>query len=198
MSGARRRVGAVVLAAGGSSRFGSPKQLHTVGGQPLVRRAALAALDSGAAPVLVVLGAHADQVTPALDGLEVSIAMNDEWQRGLASSLATGVRALVADPACDGVLVMLADQPLVDAAALSRLLAAFDGGHRLVASAYGGALGVPAVFGREYVDELLTLEGDSGAGPWLRARGDDVTCVPLAAAALDVDTPLDAAALHLS
>ena len=198
MSDARRRVGAIVLAAGGSSRFGSPKQLHSFAGEPLVRRAALAALDAGASPVLVVLGAHADLVAPALDGLEVSIVMNADWAQGLATSLAAGMRALLADPSCDGALVMLTDQPLGDAAALARLLAAFDASHRLVASASGGALGAPAVFGREHADDLLTLEGDAGAGRWLRARGDEVTCVPLAAAALDVDTPLDAAALHVS
>lgn len=187
----------MVLAAGASSRLGHPKQLVLHEGEPLVRRAAAAARDAGADPVVVVLGAHAAHVAPALLGLAaVRTVVNEAWATGMASSLAAGLRAVTADEACDGVLVTLADQPLVDATALRGLLAAFGAEHRVVASAYDGTIGVPAVFGREHVAELLALGGDAGAGAWLRRRRHAVATVPLAAASLDVDTPDDEARLR--
>ena len=189
------KVGAVVLAAGGSSRFGRPKQLLTLDGESLVKHAARAALDVGADPVIVVLGADRELIEPALAGLPVEIVINQEWQRGLASSLTFGIRALLQAADCDGVVVTLADQPLVDAPALQRLISAFDSGHRLVAASYEGTIGVPALFGREYLAELLHLTGDTGAGSWLRIRSSEVTPVPLASGALDIDTPADTESL---
>jgi molybdenum cofactor cytidylyltransferase len=162
--------------------MGSPKQLIVHEGEPLVRRVAVAAVDAGASPVVVVLGANAAMIAPALSGIaSVRTVVNPEWSKGLAS--------------CDGVLVTLADQPLVDAAALRRLLAAFDDKRRIVASAYNNTVGVPAVFAREHVDDLLRLTGDAGAGSWLRSRSNEVTRIPLDVAALDIDTPSDAARL---
>ena len=161
-----------------------------------MRRAAVAALDAGAIRVVVVLGARAGLIAPALAGLEsVTLVVNPDWEEGLASSLVAGLSAFVADDACDGVLVTLADQLLVDAAALRGLVTAFDDERRIVASAYDGTIGVPAVFGREHFDDLMRLAGDHGAGSWLRARQSEVTCVPLYSAALDIDRPSDVARL---
>lgn len=161
-----------------------------------MRRAAVAALDAGAGRVVVVLGAGAGSIGPALAGLEtVTLIVNPDWATGLASSLVAGLSAFLADDSCDGVLVTLADQPLVDAAALRRLIAAFDDERRIVASAYDDTIGVPAVFGREHFDDLARLTGDRGAGSWLRSRRHEVTCVPLHSAGLDIDTPSDLARL---
>jgi molybdenum cofactor cytidylyltransferase len=190
------RIGAIVLAAGGSTRLGFPKQLIVYEGAPLVRRAAMAALQAGASPVVVVLGADAAMVESALSGLDsVTTVLNDKWATGLASSLATGLRAVLEETDCDAVLVTLADQPLVDAAALERLLSAFDAEHRIVAAVYDGTIGVPAVFAREHVAELMRLTGDAGAGQWLRSRSNEVTCVELGIGALDIDTRADVARL---
>jgi molybdenum cofactor cytidylyltransferase len=161
-----------------------------------VRRTAVAALDAGASRVVVVLGANAATIAPALSGLaSVTIAVNPDWERGLASSLAAGLSAFLADDSCDAVLVTLADQPLVDGAALRRLVTAFDDEHRIVASAYDDTIGVPAVFGREHLDDLMCLTGDRGAGSWLRARQNEVTRIPLYSAAFDIDGPSDLARL---
>lgn len=193
---AQRRIAAVVLAAGASTRFGSPKQLADWDGEPLVRRAAQAAIDAGADPVFVVLGADAERVAPALDGMRnVRCLTNPGWKSGLASSLAAGMRAVLGEAVCDATLVSLADQPLVDGAALASLVAEFGNGHRLVASSYSGVIGVPALFGREFFEELITLTGDAGAGGWLRARLQMVTVVSLKNAALDIDTRSDKALL---
>lgn len=189
---ARPPIGSVILAAGESTRFGSTKQLLIHKGEPLVRRAAKAALDAGARPVMVVLGADAPIVAPELSRLRhVRTVINTHWATGLASSLATGLRALMEIAGCDAVLVTLADQPNVDAAALKRLIAAFDSEHRIVASAYSATIGVPAIFGCEHIKDLMRLKGDSGAGQWLRDHPDKVTTVELPEAEVDIDTVED-------
>lgn len=148
--------------------------------------------------MVVVLGANAEMIAPALAGLKsVRTVVNEEWSKGLASSLSTGLSAIQSHPECDAVLVTLADQPHVDATALRRLIAAFGAEHRIVASAYNNTIGVPAVFAREHVDDLMHLTGDAGAGAWLRSRPSEVTSVPLDVAAMDIDTPSDAASTFL-
>ncbi|HEU4748226.1 MAG TPA: nucleotidyltransferase family protein [Gemmatimonadaceae bacterium] len=192
-----RAFGAVVLAAGASTRLGFPKQLVRYEGQPLVRRMAVAAVDAGADPVVVVLGADAEMIAPVLAGLtSVRTVVNREWSSGLASSLAAGLREVFGDNTCEAVLVTLADQPLVDSAALKKLIGAFDRNHRIVASAYANTLGVPAVFGREYMHELVKLTGDAGAGSWLRSRAGEVTPVAFGGGALDIDGSSDIAQLN--
>lgn len=173
-------------------RLGFPKQLIIHEKQPLVRRTAVAALDAGATRVVVVLGANASIIAPALSGLaSVTIAVNPDWEKGLASSLVVGLAAFLADDLCDAVLVTLADQPFVDKTAIRQLITAFDDDHRIVAAAYDDTIGVPTVFGREHLDDLMRLTGDRGAGSWLRARQNEVTRVPLYSAAIDIDRPSD-------
>jgi CTP:molybdopterin cytidylyltransferase MocA len=197
LSEERASVAAVVLAAGASSRLGTQKQLIDFRGEPLVRRAARAAAEAGASPVVVVLGAEAANIAPALAGLEhVSAVVNEQWESGLASSVATGVREVQRlCPRCDAVLITTADQPLVGRVALRALLDACEGDVRLVAAEYSGTIGVPAVIGGEYFDAMLALEGDAGAGQWLRERVLEVRCVPLPEAAVDIDTAEDRAML---
>ena len=178
--------------------MGFPKQLIVHEGEPLVRRIAKAAIEAGANPVVVVLGANAETVATALSGLErVRTVVNQQWNMGLASSLVAGLAVVLEDASCEGVLITLADQPLVDAAALRRLISAFGGERRIVASSYDDTMGVPALFAREYFADLMRLTGDAGAGSWLRSRPSEVTCVPLDVAAVDIDTVSDTAHLHL-
>ena len=186
-------IGTVILAAGASKRFGSPKQLLVYKGQALVRAAAKAAIAAHTSPVIVVLGAHKAQVAAELTRLRgVRTVVNEHWSTGLASSLAVGLRALMEISGCDAVLIMLADQPGVEAAALKKLIGAFDADHRIVAAGYAGTVGVPAIFGCEHIKELMRITGDKGAGQWLRDHPDQVTTVPLPEAELDIDTSLDA------
>jgi molybdenum cofactor cytidylyltransferase len=166
-------------------------------GETLVRRAADAALAAGASPVFVVLGAHARHIASTMENIPGAYTLeNVDWSKGLASSLALGLRAVIDNRASEAALVTLADQAFVDGAALASLIAAFDEQHRLVASSYDGVIGVPALFAREYLEQLTSLTGDSGAGEWLRSRSEMVTTIPLEKAALDIDTPRDASLLQ--
>jgi len=188
----RFSIGALVLAAGGSRRLGFPKQLLTFRGSPLVARAAGAALDAGARPVIVVLGADSDLTVPVLMGIDgITTVINEGWRSGVASSLTAGIAALLEHGELDGFLVTLVDQPKIGAAALQRLIDAFDDGHRIVASSYAETIGVPAIFGKEFADELLKLTGDTGAKQFLLDDPDRVTLVEMPEAEMDIDTVND-------
>ncbi len=179
--GARGAVGAVVLAAGAASRFGGPKQLARYAGEPLVRRAAAAAVSAGAAPVVVVLGAHADAILARVDLHGAEPVVCARWAEGQAASLQTGLAALHGE---QRVLVTLGDQPLVGADVVARMAAEPPGSR----AAYGGAPGHPAVLGPEQLRAAASsLRGDRG----LRAlRWTLVECGHLGDGR-DVDTPDD-------
>jgi|SRR5262245_55970121 len=120
-----QRVAAVVLAAGGSTRMGSPKQLLLLDGESLVRRAAKTALASRCSAVFVVVGAHAAAVARELDGLALTVVENLHWRDAMGSSLSIGIKAIAAaQPNFAAALITLADQPGVTPELLDRLVAA--------------------------------------------------------------------------
>jgi molybdenum cofactor cytidylyltransferase len=186
-------VAAVVLAAGGSIRFGKPKQLAIFQGEPLVRRIVTAAKDAGCAPLVVVVGASAGQITPVLAGLPVSIIEHPNWSNGLGSSIAVGVmHAASITPDLDAAILLACDQPFVNAVMLRQLIQMHRENKKpIVASAYAETLGVPALFDRSCFGDLLQLTGDSGAKGIILARANDVAPFDFPAAAVDVDTAAD-------
>lgn len=189
-------VSAVVLAAGASTRMGRPKLTLPVGGVPMLRRVVAAALASRCREVLVVLGSHADIYRPLLEGMDVRVVENPDPVEGMGSSIRTGVAAL--SPEADGVVILLADQPLVTADVLDRLIAAaVAGGHHIVASSYRGTVGPPAYFHRALFLELLTLEGDRGARSVIERYPREGIALPVdEAVGVDVDALDDLAGLE--
>lgn len=180
----------IVLAAGASTRFGSPKQLVRIGGQPLLHRAVANAVELAGQAVTVVLGAHAAELTPLLRHSVASVIVNREWSEGLGSSIRAAVTRL--PPSCEGALITLADQAAVTVDDLKRLAGTWrrEPG-RIVAARYEGRLGVPAVFPRADFATLAALRGDRGARELLRRSHDRVIGVNLANAGIDIDTPED-------
>ena len=183
-------VAAVVLAAGGSARLGRPKQLVPIEGEPLVRRAARAALDAGCRPVLVVLGSEPEAVRAALADLPVLHATNPLWTEGVGGSIACGVRALAPRrPA--GCIVLPCDQPRLTARLLATLIErARNGDPAAVACRYGGTIGTPVLFTPALFDRLSALTGDSGARRVLRACSP-LEVVDFPGGELDIDTDAD-------
>lgn len=186
-------VGAVILAAGASSRMGSPKQTLQYRGESLLRRAALAALGAGCRPVVVVTGANAELSRRELAGLDVREVLNPLWETGMASSVRAGVEALVvADADADAAVILLCDQPHVTAEVISGLVAARRAtGAPVVASAYGGSFGVPALFGKTLFDELAQREGAAGAKQVIKRYAAEAHFLPFPGGEVDVDTPED-------
>jgi molybdenum cofactor cytidylyltransferase len=218
-------VAVVVLAAGGSSRLGTPKQLVRWRGRTLLRRAAETAVAAAErtvpekpgragtrrahsapdrrpvaprGPVVVVLGAGARTLRAELAGLPVHVAVNRRWREGLASSLRAGVRAARPASGREGpaaILFLTCDQPHVTPSLLRRLVRRFRQGSSLVACAYAGTLGVPALFAAEHFGGLLALTGDQGARRLLARQRGAVAAVPFVRGAVDVDRADDVSRL---
>lgn len=187
------KIGGILLAAGGSTRFGSPKQLGIYQGKSLIRRAAETLVSSGCDLSVVVLGAEIEGSTKELEGLPINICVNENWQSGMSSSIRAGLEyVLNLEPNLDAVLITLCDQPHVTSDSLQLLLAKFQAkSTAVIAAQYGVTIGVPALFSSELFDRLIHLEGDKGARNLIRSQNDLVT-VEIDAAALDIDTPADA------
>ena len=196
-SNSHPRIGAVVLAAGASTRMGTPKQLLVYQGRTLIRRAVETALASVCDPVVVVLGANALLVGRELE-LPVIVTRNREWETGMSSSLRTGLEALrAANSSLDGVVMMLCDQPFVTSELIDRLSECCRRtGKSIVASDYRGTLGVPALFANKFFAELAALTGDQGARQIIQNYPHDTATVSFSDAAIDVDTPHDYRALQ--
>ncbi|HWP81720.1 MAG TPA: nucleotidyltransferase family protein [Bacteroidota bacterium] len=180
----------LILAAGNSSRFGTPKQLLAFNGRSLLRFVTETALSSKADSVTVVVGYEAERMQAELQGLSVTIITNRNWEKGMGSSLFAGIHMIARF--ADAALIMLADQPLISADTLNAIIDPYrTGGRKIVASEYSGTIGVPALFDKQFFPELTNVTGDSGAKLVLQKHRDLVTCIPFPLGAVDVDTPAD-------
>ncbi|WP_254448689.1 nucleotidyltransferase family protein [Spirosoma rhododendri] len=192
--GVQMAIATIILAAGGSTRLGQPKQLILADGETLVRRMAQQALALQAGPVVVVLGASQDRISNELAGLSVTTVVNSAWSEGMASSLRVGLRAIDWETT-DAFLVMLTDQPYVTSTLLQQLIDTRNHtGRGIIASRYAepdGVLGVPALFDTHYRREFLGLTGDTGARKLIQQYASDCTSVPFSLAGIDLDTPAD-------
>ena len=187
------RIGTVILAAGASTRMGTPKQLLQYGGQTLVRRAALAAKEAGCNPVVVVTGPHTEELEKELHGLNLLEAKNPEWESGMGSSIRAGVQAVVkTNDNVTALVVVLCDQPFVTSDVLRGLITAHrKTGREIVASSYGATIGVPALFGKTFFTELVRLESGAGAKQVIQRHLTQVHLLPFPQGEIDLDTPAD-------
>ncbi|MBE9045834.1 nucleotidyltransferase family protein [Pleurocapsales cyanobacterium LEGE 10410] len=187
------KVPLILLAAGESSRMGTPKQLLSYKGRSLIRHAVEEAVTSNCQPIVVVLGANSDRIAVELNNLPVHIAHNTQWQQGMSASITTGIIALKSINAdFDAVIMALADQPLITHQVYNRLIERYyQNKVEAVASKYSDTLGVPAIFDRTIVPELLNMKQQGGAKRLLNQYSDRNFNLDLPEAAIDIDTPTD-------
>ena len=190
----RSAVAGVLLAAGQGSRFGRPKALVELDGRTLAERGVTMLRAGGADPILVVTGAVQVDLSPDHQARTV---YNGEWRTGMGSSLRAALRALTeleAGQEVGAAVVALADQPLVGAEAVGRLIAAYRSGAGVAVAAYGGKPRNPVLLAREYWPEVIAAAtGDQGARAFLHARPELVTLVECGDTGRpdDIDTPAD-------
>jgi molybdenum cofactor cytidylyltransferase len=185
-------VAGILLAAGTSSRMGSNKLLFELEGESLLRRAARRALAGGLTPLLVVLGHQAERTERELYGLPCRVVVNPDYERGITSSLQSGVAALPAE--VQAVVVMLADMPFVTPEMIAGLVARYRASTApLVISDYEGVNAPPMLYDRALFGELLAMPEGSGCGRKVvkHHRAEAEVLAWPAAALADLDVPDD-------
>jgi len=191
----------VLLAAGQGSRFGRPKALVELDGRTLAERGVTMLRGGGADPILIVTGAAQVDLGHLGPDYQARTVYNAEWRTGMGSSLRAALRALTelevgqeAGPEVGAAVVALADQPLVGAEAVGRLIAAYQAGAGVAVAAYGGQPRNPLLLAREHWPEVIAAAtGDQGARAFQRARPELVTLVECGDTGRpdDIDTPAD-------
>lgn len=184
--------GIVILAAGASARLGQPKQLLVHEGKALLQRAIdIAEQATGHQPV-VVTGAHAEKLLSSIDHRSAFFVYNGQWEEGMASSIRVGMKALMNMlPHAQAAIILVCDQPFITIDLVKSLIGRHEEGKRIVASAYSGTLGVPALFDKAFFDELLQLKGQDGARKVLAHHAEEVGAVDFERGGIDIDTAHD-------
>lgn len=182
-----KNIHAIILAAGGSSRYGSPKQLLPWNGSTLLQHVIDQAQSVCNDNVDVVLGANAESIRATLCNESVDTIINNGWREGMASSIRAGINAL--PDTADAVLFLLCDQPMITHTTLSTLVDHWQNSPgSIVASRYQETNGVPAIFPRVFFNTLLALKGDRGAKQIINTNPDWLVTVPVPEAGIDIDT----------
>lgn len=188
------KIAVILLAAGASTRFGAVKQLLPWKGSTLLKHAIDTILELNVNANFVVLGANQKHIKLITDIEKVEVLVNDTWELGLGNSIAYGVKQILNyNIELDGILLMLADQPLINVNFLKALIDKFDGeADQIIASSYAkGKKGVPVIFGKIYFNELSNLNGDNGAKILLGTYSQNVTTINAEHLVLDIDTKED-------
>lgn len=176
---------AVILAAGASTRLGTPKQLIKINNETLLDRTVRTAREAGCSPIVVVLGASAQSIEEACNLEHEIVLINDLWNEGMASSLRLGITAI---RDLEAAVVLTCDMPAVTSFHLRALMETGE----MTASAYSGRNGVPAYFPATSFPALMEIHGDTGARTLLHTA----STIDLPGGDLDLDTPEDLARLH--
>lgn len=183
----------LILAAGASSRMGRIKQLLPWEDTTLLGNTIKNAKVSNAGMIVVVLGANAESICNAITETDISSVENPAWQSGLGSSIACGTEFLLKrDNKTNGILIMLADQPLIDVDYLNTMMAAFHPEQeRIIATAYKSRAGVPALFSKSYFKKLSKLDDDFGAKKIIGDKNENVLILDPGNKAIDIDTKME-------
>ena len=190
--GNMNNTGIIILAAGGSSRFGNIKQLLPFNGKTLLQHVIDEATKAGAQPIVVITGANAPKVSASIAST-VHILVNEKWQEGMASGIVAGVQKIVSlNDSTKQVIVAVCDQPFVTSALFEQLDQMQNkSGKPIVACTYADTIGTPALFTAKYFDQLLNLKGDEGAKKILKSHREDVATVDFPKGEIDIDTQKD-------
>ena len=178
----------LILAAGNSSRLGSPKQLIEFEGQTLIERITEIALTISE-EVLIVLGGNADQILPKLAKFEntISTVFNPDWEEGMGTSIRIGVEKLAKNS--DSIIVLLSDQPFISKVLLQNMVQIYAKTQNpIISCVYNNTLGVPILFNKSIFSELLKLSGDKGAKSFLHLYENKISTVDFPEGIIDIDT----------
>jgi molybdenum cofactor cytidylyltransferase len=179
----------IILAAGSSSRMGRSKQLLEIDKIPLLRKTVSTVLACNSEKIYVVIGSNADSHKTVIADLPVQIVLNEEWSKGMGSSLKKGLAsAMSVSPGLAGVIVTVCDQPLLKSQHLNKIFLKYlETGKEIVASRYGGTAGVPTFFSKELFTELMNLQDQHGAKKIIERHPDQLEMVDFPGGEIDLD-----------
>ena len=183
-----KKLSILILAAGNSSRLGSPKQLIEFEGQTLIERITETAL-SISEEVLIVLGGNSELILPKLERFNnvISTIYNSDWKEGMGTSIRIGVEKLAENS--DLIIILLADQPFISKVLLQNMLKSYAKTQNpIVSCTYSNTLGVPILFDKSVFFELLKLNGDKGAKSFLHLYKNRISTIDFPEAIVDIDT----------
>ena len=183
----------MILAAGASTRMGTPKQLLLYQGRSFLKYITEIALASVCQPVVVVLGANVEQIHPQIKQLPVKVVKNLDWACGMSTSIKSGIELLNNLPQkIEAVVIILCDQPFVSPQIINQLVDAYYSTKKsIIACEYGNTLGVPALFNQTFFSELAALKETSGAKKVINNNLNEVFSIPFPLGDMDIDTPKD-------
>jgi len=186
-------IGTVILAAGGSTRLGTPKQLiKGPDGISLIRIVCTLINSIECKQKWIVLGANHESIQSELHGIEIPVIINPEWKSGIASSIKIAVEVLTKKNDLDGLMFVVCDQPYLNKKILDAILYTFQNTSRyIVASKYKDVLGTPALFHSSFFPELLKLSGDKGAGKIIYENLSQTAIIRFEEGIVDIDTRED-------
>jgi molybdenum cofactor cytidylyltransferase len=184
-------IAAVILAAGSSTRMGTPKQLLLYQGQSLLRRITETAIAAGCQPIFVILGAYMEQIQSQVSDLPIQVVENRAWQTGMGSSIRCGIQALLSHThPVEAAILLLCDQPFVSPQLIQKLESIHSSTcSSIIASRYQNTIGVPALFHATLFSELIDLPASEGAKTVIQRYLNTVIAIDFAQGAIDVDTP---------
>ena len=183
----------VIIAAGESKRFGSPKQLLLLDKDTMLNRLIKMVQKAVDFPIYLVLGANAEKIKAQLPNVSLNIVENTEWQEGMGSSIRLGVQAVASSAnKHDGVLILVCDQPYLSESSIKDLIALQAiKNTAIAASFYANIAGTPALFHQSVFSDLLALKGDQGAKRIIQERDQELAKLQFEKGVLDIDTPED-------
>ncbi|WP_256011374.1 nucleotidyltransferase family protein [Desertivirga xinjiangensis] len=186
-------IGAIILAAGESSRLGRPKQLLPFFGTTLIGNVLRAVQESAVKSAVLVSGAYAELIKQEVGNHPIPVIHNSGWRTGIASSIRTGLDSILqTNPLFNGVILLVSDQPFVTAELLNQMIAEKNrSGKAIIACAYQDTLGTPVLFDRRYFKHLMDLKGQEGAKKLLTNFHKSVASVPFHNGEIDIDTEED-------
>ncbi|MCX2452276.1 nucleotidyltransferase family protein [Pedobacter sp. PLR] len=193
------KTGIIILAAGNSSRLGKPKQLLNYQGKTLLEIVSRAAIASSCKPIIVVLGAYATEISAKHHFPELKYVINDQWERGMSSSIAVGMSAVLAiNQDIQQVIIAVSDQPFISAEIFENLIKTQQLSDKgIIASSYAETLGTPVLFSKKYFPQLLSLQGNQGAKQLLNEYPEDSSSLVFTLGDIDIDTTSDYNNLNL-
>ena len=184
----------LLLAAGSSSRMGVPKQLLKWNNSTLLQHAINMVKKIDRDEIILILGAHFDDIKSNIDTTGVTVIHNKNWKNGLGNSISCGINHIMKSyPQFENVLIMLADQPLIDSNYLNEMIETqHSNPDKIICTAYQNKrLGVPAIFNKVYFEELLRLNHDKGAKDLLNKNSEKMLFLDGSNLISDIDTMED-------